>query len=388
METFFTWWAAAALTLALGYVLIISIYTYGWKKLSVWKAPAEYFPSVKCTVIIPARNEASNLPECLESVLNQNYPAALTQVLIIDDHSEDDTLHIARRYASRYEHLKVLALKDHLPEGKQINSFKKAAIDLGVSKADGALIVTTDADCVLPPDWLRLMCSFYEEKRPAFIAAPVGFHRERSLFERFQSLDFFGMMCGTAAGIHLGIKNMANGANMAYAKTAYEAVNGFEGIDHLATGDDILLMQKIAKACPGKTAFLKNEKATALTKAKPTVAEFLSQRIRWASKSTDYKEWLVTFILGWVFLYCLFILLTPFFLPLAGTKALALFVVLLAVKTVTDYFYLAMMAKFFQRKELMKSYLPAQLIHILYIVTVGILGNVAQHYNWKGRTVR
>ncbi|MAT52970.1 MAG: glycosyl transferase [Saprospirales bacterium] len=388
METLFTWWTISSLILAAGYVAIIAIYTFGWKRLPVWEPPAAYLPSVKCTVIIPARNEAPNLPECLASIAGQSYPASLTQVIVVDDHSEDETLDIARKFADRYPHFEVLELKAHLPEGKKVNSFKKEAIDLGVRAADGELIVTTDADCVLPPDWLMLMCSFYEVKKPVFIAAPVGFHREQSLFERFQSLDFFGMMCGTAAGIRLGIKNMANGANLAYSKAAYQAVNGFRGIDHLATGDDILLMQKIAASNPGKTAFLKNEKATARTLAKPTVREFISQRVRWASKSTDYKEWLVTFILGWVFFYCVFILTTPILFLFVGTKALVLFVFLLSVKTVTDYFYLGMMAKFFRREELMMSYFPAQLIHILYIVTVGVLGNLVKRYDWKGRTVR
>ena len=110
--------------------------------------------------------------------------------------------------------------------------------------------------------------------------------------------------------------------------------------------------------------------------------------MRWASKSTDYKEWLVTFILGWVFFYCVFILTTPILFLFVGTKALVLFVFLLSVKTVTDYFYLGMMAKFFRREELMMSYFPAQLIHILYIVTVGVLGNLVKRYDWKGRTVR
>lgn len=385
---FFTWWAVFSVFLALGYVLLIAIYTYGWKKLPIWETPQGYFPSVKCTVIIPARNESENLPNCLLSIVNQNFPAELTQVIVIDDHSEDGTANMAREYASKYPQIEVLELKNFLPEGQSFNSFKKAAIDVGVSHASGELILTTDADCVLPPDWLRLMCSFYEVNKPAFIAAPVAFHKEQSLFERFQSLDFLGMMCSTAAGIHLGIKNMSNGANLAYAKEAYQAVSGFKGIDRRATGDDILLMQKIAKAYPGQTAFLKNVNATALTLASPTIAAFISQRVRWASKSTDYKEWSVMFILSWVFFYCISIVGTALFIPFVGLEALLLFFVLLGTKTVADYFYLGMMAKFFRRQELMKSYFPSQIIHILYIVCVGILGNMVRRYRWKGRLVR
>lgn len=388
MDEFLFWWAIISLSLALGYVAILIIYSYGWKNLPEWQVPKDYTPSVQCTVIIPARNESENLPACLKSIAEQQYPKSLTQVIVVDDHSTDNTLQIAKKFAIGHPETEVLELKQHLAPDLKFNSFKKEAINVGIKHAKGSLIVTTDADCVLPPDWLMLICSFYEKRNPVFIAAPVGFKDERTLFERFQSLDFLGMMCGTAAGIHLGLKNMSNGANLAYSREAFLKVGGFKGIDHLATGDDILLMQKIAEAYPRRIAFLKSRKAVALTKAKATIHEFISQRVRWASKSTDYKEWMVTFILGWVFLFCIFIVATPFLSPLYGTSVLALFVVLLGVKTLADFFYLRMMAKFFRRTELMKSYLPSQILHILYIVTVGIMGNLVRQYHWKGRRVR
>ena len=119
------------------------------------------------------------------------------------------------------------------------------AIGTAIAHASGDLIVTTDADCIVPTNWLQLFVSFYEINGLQFIAAPVNFHLEKSLFERFQSLDFLGMMGVTGASIQLGWMNMCNGANLAYSKRAFERVEGFAGIDHLASGDDILLMQKI-----------------------------------------------------------------------------------------------------------------------------------------------
>jgi len=181
---------------------------------------------------------------------------------------------------------------------------------------------------------------------------------------------------------------MCNGANLAYAKAAFAEVNGFEGIDYLATGDDILLMQKIAARHPDKIGFLKNKNATVYTAAKPTIASFVSQRVRWASKSTDYKEWAVTFILGMVFFYCWSIVISLATVPWWGRKALFLFIGLLAVKALADYFFLSMMARFFEKGELMKSYVPSQFLHIIYIVVVGVLGNVVKRYEWKGRRVR
>jgi hypothetical protein len=133
---------------------------------------------------------------------------------------------------------------------------------------------------------------------------------------------------------------------------------------------------------------LKNKNATVYTAAKPTVASFVSQRVRWASKSTDYKEWMVTFILGMVFFFCWSIVISLVAMLWWGEKAFLLLLGLLTVKTVADYFFLEMMARFFGKNELMKSYLPSQFLHIIYIVVVGVLGNLVKRYEWKGRRVR
>lgn len=385
----FTWaWGMVGVCLTLGYILILLVYTYGWKRMPTWEPPADYSPSVRCSVIVPARNEAERLLQCLRSLADQKYPLHLFEVIIVDDHSTDDTLNIALRFTEGRQNFHVLSLAEHeasLPPGLR---YKKAALTLGIWHARGELILSTDADCETPPKWLLLMSSFFEKTGPAFIAAPVAFHRERSLFERFQSLDMLGMMCSTAAGISLRIKNMSNGANLAYSKAAFEAVDGFQGIDHLASGDDILLMQKIAARFPGKTAFLKNAEATVLSEPMPTIKAFVEQRVRWASKSTAYREWMVTIILGWVFLFCWYLLITPLLAIGYGLPMLGLFAGSLLVKSWADYFYLKMMAKFFRRTDLMKSYLASQFLHIAYIAIVGALANLVRRYDWKGRKLR
>jgi cellulose synthase/poly-beta-1,6-N-acetylglucosamine synthase-like glycosyltransferase len=180
---------------------------------------------------------------------------------------------------------------------------------------------------------------------------------------------------------------MCNGANLAYEKSAFYEVDGFEGINQIASGDDMLLMQKIAERHPDKIGFLKNKNATVYTRAKPNLKSFLSQRIRWASKSTHYKEWRVTFILGMVFLFCSNILLSLILIPVLGLFALKIFIGQLLTKLITDYFFLGKMARFFDRKDLMRSYFFSQILHILYIVVVGILGNLIKKYEWKGRQV-
>ena len=118
----------------------------------------------------------------------------------------------------------------------------------------------------------------------------------------------------TGAGIYGRFMNMCNGANLAYEKRAFYAVEGFNGIDKIASGDDMLLLQKMAKHFPNQVGFLKNKNATVLTNAKPDLKSFYQQRIRWASKSGNYQELQILFILALVFFFFFCIVFNLFLL--------------------------------------------------------------------------
>lgn len=387
MFEFFIIYTIVSLIFTVAYVLIVFRYLAGWGKLSTWEPPPSYTPSTKVTVIIPARNEANQLPACLSSISKLRYPASLLEVIVVDDHSTDETFAIAKAFQDQFPPLKVLKLADYLSSGHHA-AFKKMAIGAAIQQSTGALIITTDADCEVQEDWLMLFASFFEAQRPVFIAAPVNFHRETSLFERFQSLDFLGMMGVTGAGVQLNWMNMCNGANLAYTRAAFHEVNGFEGIDQLASGDDMLLMQKIAARYPRKIGFLKNTKATVFTTAKADLPSFVSQRLRWATKSASYREWKVTGILAVVFFYCCLIIGCLLLIPIFGWNAGILLVLLFLLKSLADYFFLGEMADYFNRSDLMRSFIASQILHVLYVSAIGFLGNIKKNYVWKDRKVR
>src|SRR4029079_15835984 len=127
------------------------------------------------------------------------------------------------------------------------------------------VIVTTDADCKHPLTWLKTIALFYEEKKPAFIAAPVALQNDSSVLQIFQALDFMTLQGITGASVHKKIHSMCNGANLAYSKKAFEEVGGFAGIYMIASGDDMLLMHKIYIRYPGKVMFLKSKDAIVQT---------------------------------------------------------------------------------------------------------------------------
>jgi cellulose synthase/poly-beta-1,6-N-acetylglucosamine synthase-like glycosyltransferase len=385
------WWLLN-LWFALTYLLTVLRYLLAWRKLPDYNPlmSGAYCPKKKLSIIVPARNEAAKLALCLTSISQQDFPTHLFELLVIDDASEDGTATIAASIAAQHDNFKLISLgkagastqSGHTAYGK------KAAIEAGIAAASGELIVCTDADCELPPNWLMLIASFYETKQAKFIAAPVNFHGEGNWLQRFQSLDFFGMMGVTGAGFQTGTGLLCNGANLAYPKAVFEEVGGFEGIDGLASGDDMLLLHKVAKRYPNQVFFLKNKAATVLTEAQPDLRSFLSQRLRWATKSRSYEDWRVTLRLVVVFLLCWAILLNGVLAIWFGWPLLAISLGLLSLKSIVDFFFLREMATYFGRMDLMRGYWRSQLMHVAYILVVGTLANIAKQYEWKGRRVR
>jgi cellulose synthase/poly-beta-1,6-N-acetylglucosamine synthase-like glycosyltransferase len=381
----FSLYSIASVLLALLYAFFFVLYIKHWKSLSYFKNTEGYAPQTFISILIPARNEAENILPCIASILKNNYPKELYEIIVIDDHSDDETPEYVRDL--RHPNVRLIELKNYVKLGEN-QPFKKRAIEAAIGESKGDLIVTTDGDCLVPDKWLWLFAEFYETKGKRFIAAPVNFYDEKSFFERFQSLDYVGMMGITGAGVQGKFMNMCNGANLAYEKKLFYDVEGFQGIDHVSSGDDMLLMQKVARKHPDTLGFLKNERATVFTKAKPNVSEFFGQRLRWASKSSSYTEGFTVFQLIAVFLFCANIISSFLLGVFIDTSFFILCFVSFFTKSLFDFIFLKMTTQFFKRQDLMKVFLPAQFLHVLYIITVGLWSNVKKKYLWKGRVVK
>ncbi|MCP4440495.1 MAG: glycosyltransferase [Aureispira sp.] len=380
---FVTLYILISIVLIVSYLGIIKLYITGWQQLPYIELPKHYTPTVSISIIVAARNEAKAIKDCLESLAQQNYPKHLFEILVVDDNSEDITSQIVCSFGKISSNIRLIRLN-----GFENRQGKKQAIATGIEQSNGNLIVTTDADCIMGSDWLYYIAYMHESEGAKFIAAPVVFHNEYSTFEQFQTLDFMGMMAITGAGIHKQFMHMCNGANLAYTKAVFEEVNGFEGIDHIASGDDMLLMQKVAKKYPNQLRFIKNKAATTYTNPKSTLKGFMQQRIRWASKSSAYTEWQVVAILGLVWIFSVSILLDLILAIWLGWWLVGLAALKLVLKGIADYFLLNMMAHFFGRSALMKAFVPSLFLHWIYIVVIGFLGNVLSSYEWKGRQVK
>lgn len=370
---------------------------YLWIQLSLRKSwlalPAFVFdkgaiPSTSVVVIIPARNEAANIKACLTAILEQDYPSALMKVILVDDYSEDRTLEVVRSIDD--DRLMVIALEErNLVDS---SSPKKRAINLGIQESEAALIVTTDADCVAGQNWLRSIVTYYESQDVALIAGPVLFDPLDTSFEQFQGLDFLGMMGITGAGIQSGRFHMCNGANLAFSRKAFELVEGYKGTDHIASGDDILLAQKMVQHPDLNINYLKSTEAVVHSKPVNKISDFIAQRLRWGAKSEHYSEKQIIWIQFVVLLTCLsllaFALLGVAFYKWHWKKYLLAFSILYLLKSIADYFSLKTYAKFFGRLDLMRGFVYASIAHIVYISVVGLLSVFIRKHEWKGRRLK
>ena len=358
------------------YTILIFYYWQSWASIPIFKEPVSE-PAAKISVIIPARNEENNIGALLRSINDQTYPKDLFEVIVIDDNSTDKTVEIAQQFPF----VKLISLKEY-----SINSYKKKAIEVGIAAATGELIVTTDADCIVQPQWLTLIESFHKQTSAVFIVAPVAINSNLSLVQVFQALDFMVLQGITGASVHSKMLSMCNGANLAYEHKAFHSVNGFSGIDHIASGDDMLLMYKIWKQYAGRVQYLKSKDVIVSTQPAQTWNEFFNQRIRWASKADKYDDKRIFWVLLIVYLFnfsFVALLVAGFFNSYYWWSLLFLF----AAKTLIELPFIISVASFFNKKHLLKYFILFQPLHIFYTIVAGWLGKFGS-YKWKGRKVK
>ena len=275
------------------YGFLVDYYRRAWN--AVPDNTSFTIPSLRVSVVIAVRNEEKNMGRLLDCLCVQDYPKELFEIVLVNDHSEDRSAEIFTAYNFRGINKTII----HLEEGY---ASKKNAIAKGISVSSGDLIITTDADCEMNHSWVSSIAAYASSTNAKFIAAPVRMTSKKTVLGVFQTLDFITLQGITGASVFKRFHTMCNGANLAYRKSAFYEVNGFDGIDNVPSGDDMLLMHKIFLKYPQQVFYLKNKNATVDTHAELTWKDFFNQRIRWASKAVHYKDKRIFYILLLVYL--------------------------------------------------------------------------------------
>lgn len=366
------------------YCLLILLYWYWFLKVEKYTLKEGLIPATRFSVIVPARNEEAVISQCLKSILKQNYPADLFQIIVVNDHSTDATADMVSAAVTTNAQIKLIQLADYVDAN--VNAYKKRAIEIAVSQSNGSWIITTDADCIVPENWLLQFDHYIQQKNPVFIAAPVMFSLVPNWLGLFQVLDFMSLQGITAAAVAAGSHTMCNGANLAYKKEAFEKVGKFKGIDHIASGDDMLLMYKIKQHYPNQLGYLYNSNMIVQTAPMSTWKGFLNQRIRWASKANSYSDKTILPVL--ILVYCFnAILLAALVAGIFMPEIYPWVCYSLILKTVVELIFMIPVARFFKLSITLIFFPLMQPFHIFYTVIAGWLGKFGT-YQWKGRTVQ
>ncbi|MCU0468260.1 MAG: glycosyltransferase [Arcicella sp.] len=352
------------------YFILTSVLVITWLKLSQQKERVPSRKDTKLTIIVPVRNEEANIGYLLQDLNQQNYPFANFEVIIANDGSTDKTEQIVLDFQERAKYsLKLLNLLND-----NESSPKKRAIQKSIEIASGELIVTTDGDCRVTKNWLVSIEELYQKTGAKLISSLVTFTDEKTFINAAQIIEFASLIGSGACAMHLKKPNMCNGANIAYTREVFEEVNGFEGNEHLASGDDEFLMHKIAQKYPEGVVFNADTKAIVRTKAPNTWQSFYQQRRRWASKWRHYQDWKVSLLAIFIFTVNLSVLWNLWQLN----------ILILGLKFSLEFVFLTLVVRYLGHRGKIKFIPIIQLCYPFYVVFFGLVAQ-GKGYVWKGR---
>ena len=331
------------------------------------------------SVVVAARNEAASIEKCISAILEQDYPRNKFEVIVVDDNSTDSTADLVKKMVKKFKNLRLHKLS---PRPNVSIGRKPESIALGVSVAKGEVILTTDADCYVPRTWLRAMTEGFAED-VMFQAGPVVEMQTGSFLNKVESLEFMSLIVTGAGLIGAGRPIICNGANLAYRKSAFNAVQGFKGT--VSSNDDETLMQRIFNRNIGKVRFVADPDAVVRTESKNNLWSFLKQRLRWAAKKGRYED--KTILAELALLYFFFFVLlaaggASFFVPELKIPVAITF----GLKIVLDYAAMRKGAHLLHQKLNGLVFLVAELFHVPYIVFTGAVGQFISQ-EWKGRSL-
>jgi cellulose synthase/poly-beta-1,6-N-acetylglucosamine synthase-like glycosyltransferase len=351
----------------------------GLKKLKSSVSTA--IPHDYVSVIIPFRNEEQNILANLKSIKAQDYPKEKFEVIYINDSSEDNSLKLLRDNKIA-DNIKVLSV----PEAFSVKAHKKRAVRYGIENSSGKIIVTTDTDCVHEKKWLSSLVSNLDEET-GFVSGPVEFIDGETLFSKIQKLEFAGLIITGAGLIGAGSPTICNAANIAYRKNAFDDVGGFKNQMDLSSGDDELLMQKIAKDTDYKVRFSIDKNSIVKTHSNKSVTEFYHQRKRWASKGLFYGDNNLIIKLVLIYLFYIGLVLQPILaLTFSGYFFLSLIASLL-LKSIFEYLILSKGRKILFNNLSLKPFVIAELLQVPYIIIAGLVGAFG-NLKWKERKIK
>ena len=359
------------------YQICIGAFTYG---LALYR---HHTVETMCTsslrsgvsVLIAARNEGKNIEKLLQSLYNQSFDKEKFEVIIVDDHSTDETSKVSENFRVLHSELNLKLLK-------ATGSGKKQAISQALHAAENELVMVTDADCELPPRWIEVMVNHFQNHDLKMLLGPMLLSPANTLFEKLQVLEHLSLIASTAGSAAIGMPVMCNGANMMYDRLAALAVEQHRTDMSIASGDDMFLMEQFIKHYGSNSVkFLLDNEAIVKTATMPNLKAFFRQRTRWTSKTKAYTNWkiIATALIVLMFnMSIVFFFAAGFFMPVFWV----FFVLYVIMKTFIDFPILRRITHFMKQQRLMLWMLPLEFVYPFYVVFTAFSG-LFSNVRWK-----
>ncbi|KQB38523.1 glycosyltransferase family 2 protein [Flavobacterium aquidurense] len=355
------------------YITSISLLIYGFTKVKRYQK-TDLKPQTSFTIIVPFRNEAENLPNLLNSFSNLNYPNDLFEVILVDDNSHE-------KFQASHFAFHILQI-DNI---RVSNSPKKDAIATATQHVKTNWVITTDADCLVPENWLLTFDNYIQQNDVSMLAGAVTYKCENSFLDHFQQLDLTSLQGATIGSFGIKKAFMCNGANFAYTKSLFEKLNGFEGNNKIASGDDVFLLQKAANLYPTEVHYLKAKEAIVITKPTENWKALFYQRVRWAAKTSSYQSNFGK-MLGLIVFFGNLSFVIGFFAFVFGIWPYPFSILLVFFKFTIDFVLLYKTNQFLTKSRI-KSLILSSLLYPFFSSAVALY-SLFGTYEWKGRRFR
>jgi cellulose synthase/poly-beta-1,6-N-acetylglucosamine synthase-like glycosyltransferase len=328
------------------------------------------------SIVVCAHNEEKNLPSCLKLLSAQQYPKDRIEFIIINDRSTDDTENIIRQYTLKDKRFKLISIHNRLPDFAP----KKRAIDKAVHKAQGEIILLTDADGRPGSYWAKTMASYFTKDTDMVIGyAPYTVKPAGHFAKRILALEYLSHAAVAAATTGFGYPVTCVGTNMAYRKKLYLETGGFGEFKTFISGDDDLFLTRIRELKKYSIKYAVDRETHVYNNPPQLWSKFIHQRMRYASKGFDYPI-KVTIILALYFIFNAAIL-SGIFTPFINLKIFSVTLLCFILKAFSDFLFMRKAAVTLNDMRNLSVFPFAAVMHIPYVVLFAVLAQF-KRFRW------
>lgn len=235
---------------------------------------------IRISILIPVKNEENNLARLFESLQNIDYPSDHFELIFIDDNSDDHSSDLIKKFIEGKYNFQLINARNKTIKGK------KGALDIGIKESKFDFILQTDADCIVPPQWLKVYAEYFAAGYDLiFGLAPVV--QSSGMLNSFICFENFRTQLLVNAFAKIGFPYSGAARNMGYRKQTLMNMGGFAKFDKTLSGDDDLLLRE-AIVNKAKIKFITERESGVKTVSAESFVQFLNQKARHVSTSHRY----------------------------------------------------------------------------------------------------